>query len=438
MPTIEDIKLLLSSLKSCEDQSTDALKILSSKLDIELLGRCDIAFEEQAEGVFIDLSQQNVFLYKNKRDAITYFNGDESDAIWIIESELVYSEGISSDSFFGNLFYSKRFQALLLETGVISYHDTLNKIYVFLSETHGKMEIGYAEKHLEFCNGDYDIEPLYAKISEKLGEAEYRSFFRDNFMNEASNFENYDDKFYLALKKLSAVFDNSNREFELYKNQFSFEKFSSDLHDEKEKYVKRIQDELSEFLSKVNTLPIQFGVYILLVFRFKDEPVPLIGSIVLIVAWSAFSVVSIRTMEKGFESLKLNLGKTFDSIASESGIDSEVLQEDKAEIDKRISGIETIMTWYKGVVIVFSLVFVVFSGWSVFKYYSMPMQPATIEEVKQQEIERVVPQSVSKAEQQALILINTELKASPDPNQEALKKTPKVKVGTSSEVIKDE
>jgi len=438
MPTIEDIKLLLSSLKSCEDQSSDALKILSSKLDIELLARCSITFEEQAEGVSIDLSEQSVCIYKTKNDAVTYFNGDESKVICIIENKLIYSKGICTESFFENLFFAKKVQTLLIEVSVVSYHDSLNKIYVFLSEAHGKMEIGYAGQQLEFCNGDYDIEALYTKVSKKLGEAEYRSFFRDNFIKEAAKFEKTDDKFYLALKKLSVIFDNSSREFELYKNQFSFEKFSSDLHDEKEKYVKRIQDELSEFLSKVNTLPIQFGVYILLVFRFKDEPVPLLGSMVLIIAWSAFSVVSIRTMEKGFGSLKKHLKETFELIASESGIDTEVLKEDETEVDKRVSGIETIMTWYKGVVIIFSLVFVVFCSWSVFKHIiNTPAQPGTIEKVKQQEIVPAKAGSILKLEKGVSQSVQKNGTIVPsDPSQEDLQKALKVKAVTSSEEVK--
>ena len=258
----------------------------------------------------------------------------------------------------------------MIEKEVISYHDGANKKFIFLSEHIGKVEVGYKNRLIEFFNSEYSLLHVYETLTNKFNESEYLSFFRDNFINIAKDIEHIDDRFYKTLIKIQNIVDNSNREFELYKNKFSFEQFNSDLKKEKEKYIKNIQENLSEFLSKVNALPVQFGVYILLVFRFEDEIIPLIATVILIISWSAFSFFSLNIMKKTIDFLEKKFNAVFEKISNESGINKEILADDKNEILDKISNIKSMIHWYKCVVVIFSLIFIVFSGSNIYKEFN--------------------------------------------------------------------
>jgi len=366
MTETNKLKKLAQTLKDCSDTSTDPLKVVSNILDTNILDKLEIRYENQAEGIYIDLSGQAYNIYKNKQDALLYFV-DSSKSSLIIENELIYIADYEVPSFFENLIYSQKIQELMYEKKIISYRDGASKKYIFLSEQIGKVEVEYKQKSIRFLNGEYDLSNLYTKLELKFTETEYLGFFRDNFLKKVNEINNINSRFYEALIDIHSIFENANREFELYKNKFSFDQFHSDLKKEKEKYIKNIQENLSEFLSKVNALPVQFGVYILLVFRFQDEIIPLFATVILIVSWSAFSFFSLTTMRKTINFLERKFKYVFEKISEESGIDEDVLVQDKQEVENKISDIKNMICWYKWVVVIFSLIFIAFSGSNIYK-----------------------------------------------------------------------
>jgi len=377
MTNQNQLQRLAQVLKVCNDSSIDPLKIVSNNLDTSILDELGVTYENQAEGVSINFYNQTFKIYKNKQDAITYFDYSSNIAV-IIEDELVYIENILLPTFFENLIFSQKIQNLMIEKEVISYHDSGSKKYIFLSEYIGKVEVGYKNKLLEFFNFEYRLSNLYEDLITKFNEEEYLSFFRDNFIKIAKDIDNIDDRFYKTLIKIQNIIDNSNREFELYKNKFSFEQFHSDLKKEKEKYIKNIQENLSEFLSKVNALPVQFGVYILLVFRFQHEIIPLIATVILIISWSAFSFFSLGTMRKTIDFLDRKFNIVFDKILKESGIDKKEIADDKEEVSNKISDIKNMISWYKSIVVIFSLIFIVFSGSNIYQELTKPQKKEDI------------------------------------------------------------
>ena len=316
-----------------------------------------INYENQVEGIYIDLSSQNLSIYKNKQDAITYIDTIHEDKIiLVIDENIIYTPSTGSNDFFANLFFSIKVKDLFLSSEIVSYHDVANKNYIFLSELIGKVEVGYKNKLLDFCNGNYRV--TYEDLSKKFNENEYLSFFRDNFIKIAKEYTNPSDRFLLSLTKIDNIFENSNREFELYKNKFSFEKFQSSLEEEKEKYTKKIQESLFEFQSKVNSLPVQFGVYLFLIIRFKDDFLPLIAVIVLITVWSIFSLYLLNIMDKGISYTETKLTHIFKEISVQSGIN---ISTDKQEISNRIIDIKKGVKWFKSITIAFSVILILFS-----------------------------------------------------------------------------
>lgn len=366
---MNNLKELINHLNSSNDSCSDVLKIRSSNLNKELLDRFNIKYEEETEAITIDLSRQVFKIFKKKKDVLSQRESlKEEDTIIVIEDKLLYENKYSDNALFENIFFSKKLKNLFIKHEVISYDDEAFEILIFLSEKMGKLEVGYSEKDSTFFYNDNNLKKIYELLAKKLTAKEYNSFLRDNFIRIAKDVKNSDSKlFYITLMNLDSIYKNANREFELYKNKFSFENFLSEFHEEKEKYIKTLQENLSDFLSKINSLPIQFGVYILLVFRFKDEVIPLVATIILIVAWSAFSINSLNLMKKSIIHTKKKFENIMAEIIKKSGVSSKDLEEDKIEVLKKIENIKTMIRRYRYMVIIFSIVFIAFSSYNIYK-----------------------------------------------------------------------
>jgi len=371
---MNNIKDLLNILHQIDDDTSNSeLKIVSKSLvdSKSVLDANHIIYEETADGIDIDLSIQNLFIFKDKEDCLTFYSGQLEKNILIIKDNLTYiNTDENTDIYFENLIYYFKIKTLLIEKELFSHNDLLQKKFILLSEVKGKFEIGYKNKNLEFYDKSHNLKQIYKFLYSKFTNTEYISFFRNNVIEKLENIDEIQYRFIKLLEFLSNIIEKSNREFELFKNNFSFEEFHSEIRKEKEKYIKNIQENLSEFLSKVNALPVQFGVYILLVFRFQDEILPLIGTIVLIISWSAFSFFSLKTMRKTINFIERKFKYIFKKISLESGIEEEVLEQDKNEVYSKIKNINSMINWYQAIVIIFSLVFILFSISNIYKLNS--------------------------------------------------------------------
>lgn len=373
----ENINKLLTLLSKSQDLSSDELIFLSKDLinDMELLKELSIKFENMPEGISINLGQQSILIYKTKADCIKHFQINTDKEIIIIKDKIIYDKSITCDVFFENLIYSEKIQKLIEDKEIISFNDKLNKKYFLLSEKNGKIEIGYKNKPLEFYENSYNLKKLYDSMKDNLSK-EYITFFKDNIIKSIEEKKEIEDRFIFFLSKLELIIEKTDREYKLFLHKFSFEEFNSKLEEEKDKYFKNLQDSLSDFLSKVNSLPIQFGVYIYLIFRFEKETYPLFAVSIIIVIWSFFSYLSISTMKKSISNLSQRFDNVFRKISEKSGIDLESLEKEKNGVNDRLKNIKTLTTSYQIVVIVFTIGFLLLAYYfisqiSTFEIYDL-------------------------------------------------------------------
>ena len=64
MNNLETLTFLLQTLSDCNDTSQDALKILSVDLNTSVLDDLNMVYEQQAEGISLDLSEQDIKIFK--------------------------------------------------------------------------------------------------------------------------------------------------------------------------------------------------------------------------------------------------------------------------------------------------------------------------------------------------------------------------------------
>lgn len=354
----ENINKLLTLLSKSQNLSQDEFTFVSNDLvnDKDLLTELSIKFEVISEGISINLAQQPVLIYKNKIDCIRYFQENTEKEIIIIEDKIIYDKSTSMNVFFENLIYSQKIKKLIEDKEVISFHDKLNKKYILLSEKNGKIELGYKNKSLEFYEKNHNLKKLYDSMESNLSK-EYIALFRDNIIKGVEEEKEIEDRFIHFLSKLGLIVEKTDREYKLFLHKFSFDEFNSKLEEERDKYFKSLQDSLSDFLSKINSLPIQFGVYIYLLFRFEKEIYPLLIASVIIIIWSLFSFFSILTMKKSIKNLSQRFDNIFKKISEKSGIDLESLEEEKHGVNNRLNDIKLLTSLYQIVVIIFTLGF---------------------------------------------------------------------------------
>lgn len=385
----ETIKKIVDLLASCTDVATDELTFLSNDLNSQttLLTELGIQYDELAEGISINLANQAISIYKTKEDCIKHFQGNVEKPIIILSDKIIYERDIDN-TFFENLIYSLKIRILIEDREIVSFHEKITKNFILLSESNGKLKMGYESKPLEFYNEEHNLKKLFELLLGKLDKDEFVSFFRDNIIKSVEDEENIKKRYITFLTKLNNIVEKTEREYSLFINKFSFEKFNSELKKEKEKYIKNIQENLSEFLSKVNALPVQFGVYILLIFRFEYEMIPLIGTVILIISWSAFSFFSLQTMKKTINFIERKFKNVFEQIAKESGIEEKVLERDKKEVDNKINDIRKMIVWYQSVMIIFSLIFIIFSSANIYQQYNKTSEQKTTLNIKNKEIKK--------------------------------------------------
>ena len=367
----EAIKKIVDLLASCTDVAIDELTFLSNDLNSQttLLTELGIQYDKLAEGISINLANQATSIYKTKEDCIKHFQGNIEKPIIILADKIIYENEIIN-FFFENLIYSQKIQKLLesKDKEVITFNDKVNKTYFLLSEKNGKIEIGYKNKPLEFYENNHNLKKLYNSMEGNLSK-EYVAFFRDNIIKIVEEKKGLDDRFFYLLSKLEIIIEKTDREYKLFLHKFSFEEFHSKLEEEKDKYFKSLQDSLSDFLSKINSLPIQFGVYIYLLFRFEKEIYPLLIVSTIIIIWSLFSYFSISTMKKSIKNLSQRFDNVFKKISEKSGIDLESLEKEKKGVNDRLSNIKTLTTLYQAVTIVFTIGFLILACYFVVQIY---------------------------------------------------------------------
>ncbi|MFK5948205.1 MAG: hypothetical protein QM500_05505 [Methylococcales bacterium] len=362
-----DLNILLNILSSADDLSDDALVFLSADLNQQtsVLDDFKIEYDVQTEGVRIDLGTQCVSLYKTKEDAIKYLGEDSfNQTILILEDQIIYqTDAPDISTFFENIIYWHYFKSLIINNEISAHNDELSSRLIFLSESMGKVEVGYAREMSSFFNEEHSLKKFFVKIKEKLeSNSEFSSFFRDNFLKVACNIDDVEHRYTEVLKSINLIYDNSKREFNLYKNKFSFESFRSELEKEKDAYLEEYQSNLSSFLLTVGSLPIQFGVYIYLITKFSTELFPLIAILILILVWSIFSFFSTKQIADNINYIKKSVASNFKRLPNASGLSENDFESEKELILGRFDKTKSMLSFYQVLVVIFSLVILVIGG----------------------------------------------------------------------------
>jgi len=362
---------LIHLLRGCSDQSTSDLAVLSPQLRDEkcVLDSFNLIYEEQAEGISIDLTKQPMKIFKSKASAVKYLKESDflSDIIVLEEDvsnpeckDIEYiaaNEPRSCTWLFENVEYSFKFKKLFLDKGIASYNDeSLNRL-IFLSSKHGRLHVIYSNEWMsDFHDSDNDVRRQYQELNNKINlNRDYEDFFKESLVEYAKAVPEENIRLARSLKNIRHIVESASRNFELYKHNFSFSEFKKELNEDKEKYLKDYQSNLSDFLSKVASMPIQFGVYIYLMIRFSEDLLPIMATTIIILFWSLFKVVTVNRILENVEDFKLKFQIDLDLLLEKSGIDESEVKKDRDQVSRKFDKSITLIKSYRVFVAVFSI-----------------------------------------------------------------------------------
>ncbi len=357
---LEKYKEFLNVLNSSVDTATDELTFISKDLEgkVNSLDDLHLKYEKQAEGISLNLVSESTLIFKKKIHAVERLSlTDTNKTILIIEEALVYLPAYPDKAlFFQNIFYWHKLLELFTDKSIAAFNDGIKKHLFFLSDKLGKVEIGYKVRWLDsFYDVDIKLKENYYKLDSLITRnTEFSSFYRDNFIKVAQSIADPDIRFTETLKSISHIFELANKDFDLFKSKFSFEDFRSDLDKEKEKYLKDYQSTITDFLSKVSTVPIQFGAYIVLLMKFIDESLPLIATLVLIVFWSAYNWLAVKQLLSNLEYTKNQFNATFDALIKKAKIDESDISKDRKTILDKLKSTKLMLESFNWLVFVFT------------------------------------------------------------------------------------
>jgi len=368
MPKYSD---LIHALRDCSDQSTHELKILSSLLreSADILDRFNIRYEDEAEGISIDLTAQPMKIFKSKASAVAHLSeSDFSSDIIVTEADgnnsecndieyLADTEPHSGSYVFDNIQYSHKFKSLFLDKEIASYNDETRNRLIFLSNKHGRLHISFGGGWSpEFHDHNHELKSHYQRLEERIStNKDFEDFFKESLLEFAKGVSEEGKRFLEILKSMKYIIESSERNFELYKHNFSFAEFKKELDEDKEKYLKDYQSNLSDFLSKIASMPIQFGVYIYLMVRFSEELLPIVATMILITVWSVFKVLTVNRILENVDYLKSKFESDLDSLVIRSGIDTTEVEATRTLVDKRFDKSLFLIKAYRLFVVIFSI-----------------------------------------------------------------------------------
>ena len=230
-----DYKELFELLSDCSDTEQNLLAIRSADLvdSVEILDKYGIDYQQEQEGIYIDLSEQGFEIYKDKRSALEYLEGRRAFTkdILILEQSVYGNQKVetvyfkdrpeaSTSCIFENIIYLNKFRELFVEWDICSFSNDQGKTLTFLSPEQGRVDIKYAALlGARIFEGDHGLKVLFRTIDELVQEKSFKNIFRESYIKAAIDIPDSAKRFMQILMTINTILKHAERNYERYPNR---------------------------------------------------------------------------------------------------------------------------------------------------------------------------------------------------------------------------
>ncbi|MDP2160677.1 MAG: hypothetical protein Q8K02_09360, partial [Flavobacterium sp.] len=254
---------------------------------------------------------------------------------------------------------------------------SINNEFIVVSKENSVMHIGYKNieprleeldeiyPHYELLKKRFEKVDLYDKVSENI---EFIKLFIENISTAGfgNNKEKKDDSLFEIVKGLKILISLTERDYENYIKNFSFEKIKSKFKDERNKYFEGLEKNIDLISKQVVTFPLTFAATAFASYQVKDKPIILILVLVayLLYTFIAFNILGITSYN--IKCLGSDIEKEEKDIEKNFNKNSQDFKDDFDKIKNKTTKIKNLLLYLK---IILTLMLTLFLGYVVYQVF---------------------------------------------------------------------
>lgn len=205
-------------------------------------------------------------------------------------------------------------------------------------------------------------------FSERITDnSEYIKLFIETI--STAGIGNYDlnDRFFEIVKGLKIIISLTERDYDNYINNFSFEKLKSKFKEERNKYFENLEKNIDLISKQVVSFPLTFAATAFASYQVKDKSLVLI---LILVGYSLYTFIAIKILNitsYNVECLENDITKEEEIIKNSYSKNHNDFEEDFEKIRKKTNKIKDLVFYLRR--ILFSMLFLFFV-YSIFQILS--------------------------------------------------------------------
>lgn len=318
-----------------------------------------------------------LIIFENKQDYISGYsrykeNFDDTNILilsykdsFVVKYE--HEQFTKQKALIFNFYNFRKLITFLSENPVFTtLNNTSDNKLIILSKERGPYTIGYLPSESKFEDLE-DLNIPLNNLKDLFNKKEFIQFFKETIVNSGVHSYPENERMYEITKHLTPYINLSEKDYENYVLDFSFEKLKSKFKEERNKYFENLDKNIESVNKQVASFPLTFAATAFASYQVKDKPW-ILGLIFLAYCFYTFiafkilkiSWYNIECIEKDIDKEKNEIKNTFQKIYSD-------FENDFAKIYKKIVEIKELIMWLRIILIALIISFSSYCLIQIFK-----------------------------------------------------------------------
>lgn len=264
----------------------------------------------------------------------------------------------------------------LKEHKVFNAIKNIDNHFVLISRSNSVLYIGYYnfEKRVTALeNLKLSVNLLMSRFQKNplagdvIDNGEYIRLFIENIASFGIDNENREDRLFFILSNIKSLLAKTDRDYDNYINDFSFEKIKTKFKEERNKYFESIDKGLESINKQVLALPLTFGATAFATHQMKDYPLVLFFILVTYALYSYIAYTSLDISKYNLLCIEKDIKKERKELTSALGDSITDFSGDFFKIDSKIKKTKYLIFLLELVIALILFMYVVFSLSNIIK-----------------------------------------------------------------------
>jgi hypothetical protein len=190
---------------------------------------------------------------------------------------------------------------------LIEFDDQLKRKLLMVDNGKEKniASINYTEYDIRIFSKDIEFDVQY--VQDRINNKEWLSCFKHSVIELITAQLEANRSFIEIFLNIDYIVSNTNRDYDIYISQFSFEKLSREFKTEKQRYFTELNQSQEKIKGQVFAVPLSIGTTIFTFYQLKLEKSTLIFLAITIAFYMAFIIWYLWLYEKDLKKLRLDI-----------------------------------------------------------------------------------------------------------------------------------